>query len=1263
ESFRQLDNFPYEYLSPRTYAALCEAFAEVRTLPASASLELCRVAIGEYVLHMLPAPIKVWDLIPGIFIATKAGAQAVYPGGEEFFPVRVERDKKEPRISGQVIVGPQAAVDFARGVVVQDKTQKVKVIQKLIEKGQFLKVHGQVDEAIAVLKEAYGKAEIILGIDEIRLSIVRALVEAYITKEATLQKDTTAFLEVRVEHFRLVAEMFDLDGFEKDARYYREESARLAAELAERKRGAIPRPNGFTLLFVLSLLTAPGIFVATLLLPESTASVARSLFVIMGFAGILLVALLEARGFIRAGPVKALHILISKIQSLLGSFLSACRSAFPWLGAFRQAGNSLKAIFTRRFKGSDTAGASPATFRAVHEPLELSGTRTHEHTSTRHTTQETRVQDYTIEDKGLSIRGLEVASQRLPMPEGPLFLQKHTKPQMTRRGFLGLTGMAAAVAVAPAVLTSCAGTAQRSGSGRSLSDENQALAEKIKRLVEQYNYSFLVAQEFVDVFLPAIAGWKQEVDSAKEYYKGSRSRDQLIDYQALIVEKIARTLTQAIHSGGYFELYDIIQKREANNLGYIQLFSIVARSVGLREITIAQCEDHLASLVALNGNTVVYVNLTIGHVSRPFNLKEEYKGRKLRTRKDKRDDSLGYLPEVFRELTKEKMLAEMYTARAIVRAVEAIYFNDRTGSMTIVDPVAFKAAEDEFARALEVDKECVKAYDVLAMIYSGLSVGRQRYGSAREASQLRRTGGRLYHKYKELSEKLWGDDNYLSRQYFGLGEAHLVLRHPYEAYAYYNRALVLNPSLVEAQRRMEWIIDQLGYMPGSEQAHGKDRRKRGLKRKLERRFNKYGKKVMRKVADEDGNSKLKVEMDEATLKKISETLQSLKGKDGGFTLVETMVVVLSILGIGLVVLAPGLGMIRSIGLGIIAFVITLMLISVGFAREPTGRRYDTRAHDTRHTRQKNIPQATALQSLALLSVIVGSMFGKAMAATPQMTMLPNVTPVASSTASSVGVEEELKVVVERNVPVPMRDGTILRADVYRPDRGGPYPVLVCLGVTEAHRGYRGSGIIPFVKAGYIVVEQALRWEMYSEGEGDYLRLMRKQAEDGYDAVEWAANLPNSSHKVGTFGRSGTALPQWLVAPLRPPSLVAMSARSIWAKRDNWELPGTIRPYFMLRGVFTYFAPRGRQRGNTPGVHTSWEAIRLWDQSEWEKWVKFEPRLDIPQEFWGSRANFIKQLLTRPDFYLGNKAEGCKNISVPNFDIVGWFDYNNNNMVL
>ena len=36
----------------------------------------------------------------------------------------------------------------------------------------------------------------------------------------------------------------------------------------------------------------------------------------------------------------------------------------------------------------------------------------------------------------------------------------------------------------------------------------------------------------------------------------------------------------------------------------------------------------------------------------------------------------------------------------------------------------------------------------------------------------------------------------------------------------------------------------------------------------------------------------------------------------------------------------------------------------------------------------------------------------------------------------------LAVQTELNVAVPMRDGVILRADVFRPDEPGPYPVLV-----------------------------------------------------------------------------------------------------------------------------------------------------------------------------------------------------------------------------
>ncbi|MBT4341881.1 MAG: hypothetical protein HOD62_07405, partial [Chloroflexi bacterium] len=40
------------------------------------------------------------------------------------------------------------------------------------------------------------------------------------------------------------------------------------------------------------------------------------------------------------------------------------------------------------------------------------------------------------------------------------------------------------------------------------------------------------------------------------------------------------------------------------------------------------------------------------------------------------------------------------------------------------------------------------------------------------------------------------------------------------------------------------------------------------------------------------------------------------------------------------------------------------------------------------------------------------------------------------------VEGDYGVIIERNLEVPMRDGTILRADVWRPDADGKFPVLI-----------------------------------------------------------------------------------------------------------------------------------------------------------------------------------------------------------------------------
>jgi len=117
----------------------------------------------------------------------------------------------------------------------------------------------------------------------------------------------------------------------------------------------------------------------------------------------------------------------------------------------------------------------------------------------------------------------------------------------------------------------------------------------------------------------------------------------------------------------------------------------------------------------------------------------------------------------------------------------------------------------------------------------------------------------------------------------------------------------------------------------------------------------------------------------------------------------------------------------------------------------------------------------------------------------------------------------LKVETERNVPVPMRDGVVLRANVFRPDRGGPYPVLVM----RTPYGKMNGGADRYVKAGYIVVSQDARGRYDSDGTWEsFVRFETHDAEDGFDTVEWAAKLPGSSGKVGTFGQSYNAFLQW-----------------------------------------------------------------------------------------------------------------------------------------
>ena len=79
-----------------------------------------------------------------------------------------------------------------------------------------------------------------------------------------------------------------------------------------------------------------------------------------------------------------------------------------------------------------------------------------------------------------------------------------------------------------------------------------------------------------------------------------------------------------------------------------------------------------------------------------------------------------------------------------------------------------------------------------------------------------------------------------------------------------------------------------------------------------------------------------------------------------------------------------------------------------------------------------------------------------------------------------GTADKDKVAVERNVPATMRDGTVLRADVYRPSEPGSYPVL--LQRTPYDKGPNEANALVLASHGYLVVVQDIRGRYESEGE-------------------------------------------------------------------------------------------------------------------------------------------------------------------------------------
>jgi putative CocE/NonD family hydrolase len=233
----------------------------------------------------------------------------------------------------------------------------------------------------------------------------------------------------------------------------------------------------------------------------------------------------------------------------------------------------------------------------------------------------------------------------------------------------------------------------------------------------------------------------------------------------------------------------------------------------------------------------------------------------------------------------------------------------------------------------------------------------------------------------------------------------------------------------------------------------------------------------------------------------------------------------------------------------------------------------------------------------------------------------------------------------------VRDGTRLDADVYRPDSGDRFPVLlmrqpygraIASTVVYAHPSW-------YAARGYIVVVQDVRGRGTSQGE---FRLFEREAEDGLETVEWAAQLPGSTGKVGMYGFSYQGMTQLYAASAKPsalkvlcPGMVGYNLYSDWAYENG---------AFCLQANFGWAvqlaAETARLQGDELAFNTLYTASRNLPFSG------LSPQFnEILRKY--APSNFFEEWLNHPQFdeYWERLSPNLDGVDLPMLHIGGWFD--------
>jgi predicted acyl esterase len=254
---------------------------------------------------------------------------------------------------------------------------------------------------------------------------------------------------------------------------------------------------------------------------------------------------------------------------------------------------------------------------------------------------------------------------------------------------------------------------------------------------------------------------------------------------------------------------------------------------------------------------------------------------------------------------------------------------------------------------------------------------------------------------------------------------------------------------------------------------------------------------------------------------------------------------------------------------------------------------------------------------------------------------------AAEKAARVSQPRDCKLIVEKDVQIPLRDGTILYADVFRPDFTEAVPAIMNISVYQKDKVWIPPADLeekanPYMNwettnpewwcpRGYACVRVDSRGTGKSPGRAEPSSY--QESLDFYDAIEWIAKRDWCSGSIGTLGISYHASSQWRVANLKPPSLKAIIPWEGRADqyRDQVYHGGIFSMGFVANWIATHTAHHllGRPRSYNPDAFQPDFLYQLMQHdldSEW--WRQCSARwenIDVPLYTVGNWGGFSLHL--------------------------------------